>query len=126
MSFRSPAGSSALSSPPRLYEDGIFDVENDFHGIYFLYGIVGLALMVAYLGVFAVLRPCWRILRDPKRYLTLPVCAYSTASAILVINAYFSASVLRRPNASVYLSIALAVLWILTEKQNSSDGKENA
>lgn len=108
-----------------LYEDGIFDVENDFHGMYFLYGIVGLTLIVAYLAVFAV-RALWRMLHDPRRYLTLPVCAYSTASAILVINAYFSASVLRRPNASVYLSIALAVLWILTEKQNSSDGKENA
>ena len=108
-----------------LYEDGIFDVENDFHGMYFLYGIVGLVLMVAYLAVFAV-RALLRMLRDPKQYLTLPVCAYSTACAILVINAYFSASVLRRPNASVYLSVALAVLWILTEKQTKNDGKENA
>ena len=107
-----------------LYEDGIFDVENDFHGMYFLYGIVGLVLIVAYLAVFAG-RALWRMVRDPKQYLTLAVCAYSTAAVILVINAYFSASVLRRPNASVYLSVALAVLWLLTEKQHRSDGKEN-
>jgi hypothetical protein len=108
-----------------LYEDGIFDVENDFHGMYFLYGIVGLVLIVGYLAVFAG-RALWRMVRDPKHYLTLSVCAYSTAAVILVINAYFSASVLRRPNASVYLSVALAVLGLITERQPDSDGKENA
>ena len=108
-----------------LYEDGIFDVENDFHGMYFLYGIVGLALTIVYLGYFAV-RALLRIVREPKQYLTLPVCAYSTSALILVINAYFTASVLRRPNASVYLSVALAVLWLLTEQKHAPDGKEQA
>ena len=107
-----------------LYEDGIFDVENDFHGMYFLYWIVGLTLTVAYLAYFA-LRALYRLIRDPKHYLTLPVCAFSTSAVILVINAYFSASVLRRPNASVYLSVALAVLWLLTEKRAGNDGKEH-
>ncbi|MBQ9044909.1 MAG: O-antigen ligase family protein [Oscillospiraceae bacterium] len=102
-----------------VYEGGIFDVENDFHGMYFLYGIVGLALIVGYLLVFAV-RALKRMLREPNRYFTLPVCAYSAAALILIINAYFSASVLRRPNASVYLSVTLAVLWLLTERQDHS------
>lgn len=108
-----------------VVEDGIFDVENDFHGIYFLYGVVGLALMIAYLGVF-VLRTLRRILREPKRYLTLPVCAFGSSALISVINAYFSASVLRRPNASVYLSVALAALWLLTEKRSEDGGEEQA
>ena len=106
-----------------LYEDGIFDVENDFHGMYFLYGIVGLAMIIVYLGYFAI-RALIRIIRDPKTYLTLPICAYSTSALILVINAYFSASVLRRPNASVYLSVALAMLWLLTESAAPATGKE--
>ena len=108
-----------------VVEDGIFDVENDFHGIYFLYGVVGLALMITYLGVF-VLRTLRRILREPKRYLTLPVCAFGSSALISVINAYFSASVLRRPNASVYLSVALAALWLLTEKRSEDGGVEQA
>ena len=107
-----------------VVEDGIFDVENDFHGMYFLYGIVGLVMMIAFLGYFA-LRALLRMLREPKRYLTMPVCAYSASALILVINAYFSASVLRRPNASVYLSITLAVLWLLTEKSRVDTDKEN-
>ena len=108
-----------------IYEDGIFDVENDFHGMYFLYGITGLVLIILYLGFFAF-RALYRLIRDPKHYLTLPVCACSTSALILVINAYFSASVLRRPNASVYLSVTLALLWLLTEKRAANDGKEQA
>ena len=98
-------------------------MENDFHGMYFLYGIVGLAMIIVYLGFFAI-RALIRIFRDPKTYLTLPICAYSTSALILVINAYFSASVLRRPNASVYLSVALAMLWLLTESTSPANGKE--
>lgn len=106
------------------YEDGIFDVENDFHGMYFLYGIAGLALLVAFLAFFAV-RTLRRMLRDPSRYFTMPICAYSVSALILVINAYFTASVFRRPNASVYLSITLAALWLLTEKRQDDADKEN-
>ena len=108
-----------------VFEGGIFDVENDFHGMYFLYGIVGLAALIIYLAVFAV-RTIVRLIRAPKQYLTLPVLAYSASALILVINAYFSASVLRRPNASVYLSVALAVLWLLTEKTSAPERKEQA
>lgn len=106
-----------------VFEGGIFDVENDFHGMYFLYGIIGLAALILYLAVFAI-RVIIRMFCEPKRFLTLPVLAYSASALILVINAYFSASVLRRPNASVYLSVALAVLWLLTEKTDGVERKE--
>ena len=107
-----------------VHEGGIFDVENDFHGIYFLYGIVGLALIIGYLCVFVV-RALLRIIREKQAYLTLPVCAFGASALISVINAYFSASVLRRPNASVFLSVALAALWLLTEQssENGGDGQ---
>lgn len=108
------------------YQGATFDVENDFHGIYFLYGIVGLVLMVGFLLWFAV-RTLWRMFRDPANNLTLPVCAFGMAAVILVVNAYFSASVLRRPNASVYLSFVLAALYCLTtapRKRSTGSGKE--
>lgn len=104
-----------------------FDVENDFHGIYFLYGIVGLIMMIGFLLWFAV-RALWCMLRDPANNLTLPVCAFGMAAVILVANAYFSASVLRRPNASVYLSFALAALYCLTvspRARSAGSGKES-
>ena len=108
-----------------VHEGGIFDVENDFHGICFLYGIVGLVLIIGYLGVFVV-RTLLRIIREKKAYLTLPVCAFGASALISVINAYFSASVLRRPNASVFLSVALAALWLLTEHSSGNGGDEEA
>ena len=106
------------------YEDGIFDVENDFHGMYFLYGIVGLAALIVFLAYFAI-RAIRRMLRDPAHYLTMPICAYGVSALFLIINAYFTASVFRRPNASVYLSITLAALWLLTEKRQDDAEKEN-
>ena len=42
----------------RMSFDGdIYDVENDFHGIYFLYGWAGLALMVAFVAYFLLRAP---------------------------------------------------------------------
>ena len=65
-----------------------------------------------------------RMAREPRRYLTLPVCAFGMAAVILIVNAYFSASVLRRPNASFYLSAALAALYCLTA-HDGADPSEN-
>lgn len=96
-------------------QGAIFDAENDFHGVYFLYGLTGLLLMIGFLLWFAG-HALWCLLRNPARYFTLPVCAFGMAALILVVNAYFSASVLRRPNASVYLSISLAALYCLTAR----------
>ena len=104
-------------------QGAIFDAENDFHGVYYLYGLTGLVLLAGFLLFFAG-RALWRMVREPRRYLTLPVCAFGMAAVILIVNAYFSASVLRRPNASFYLSAALAALYCLTA-HDGADPSEN-
>lgn len=38
-----------------VWENRTFDVENDFHGMYYLYGIIGLALFLLFLLYFAEL-----------------------------------------------------------------------
>lgn len=90
-----------------------YDVENDFHGIYFLTGLVGLGLMLLFLLWFG-LRALSAILRDPKRNVNLTMAAFLMAYAIGIAHAYFTASVLRRNNASVYLAMVLAGLWFLS------------
>ena len=98
-----------------VYRGDIFDVENDYHGIYYLYGIVGLALLCAFILAF-IWRALVRSLQKPEQYLTFSLAGYALATALLLGNVVFSASVLRRPNASFYLSLMLAALWYLTDQ----------
>lgn len=97
------------------HQNSVFDVENDYHGIYFLYGAVGLTLLIGFLMFFAVKAVLGFIhsVSDHDKMWTLSA---SLSAAVLIGNAAFSASVLRRPNASFYLSLTLAVIWLLERK----------
>lgn len=99
------------------WEDGFanYDVENDFHGVYFLLGWVGLGLMIAFLLYFGI-RVLGGILRERKACFTVELAAFLGAYGLGLIHAWFTVSVLRRNNASVYLAIVLAGLWYLTRK----------
>jgi hypothetical protein len=93
----------------------VFDVENDFHGIYFLTGTVGLALcLLMLLGV--CLRALAALLRRPKLCFTPLMGANAIAYGLALIHCYFTACILRRPNASIYLAVVLATLWVLSDK----------
>lgn len=108
---------------PRIGSDGNevidnYDVENDYHGIYFLTGSVGLVLLAIFLLYFG-LRALFAVLRKPKIYYNLEMISFAIAYVLALLQAYFTASVLRRNNASVYLAIVLAVLWYLSRKEIS-------
>ena len=113
----------------RMAFDGeIYDVENDFHGICFLYGWVGLAMMVAFIGYFLYLIiKC--LIRDFRKYFTLEAGAFGIGLCLCLVYAYFTAGVLRRPNASIYMSVLLAVAYYLTQMRSEQpdalpDGEE--
>lgn len=93
-----------------VWKNETYDVENDFHGIYFLYGIVGLILFVLFLLYFIWLI-IWALATGFSKYMTLEAGAFGIALCMLLIHAYFTAGVLRRPNASFYLSVVLAVIY---------------
>lgn len=90
-----------------------YDVENDFHGVYFLYGWTGLAMMIAFIGYFIYLI-LKALITNWKKYFTLEAGAFGMAFCIALIYAYNTAGVLRRPNSSFYLSVLLAVIYYLT------------
>ena len=107
-----------FNSETRLWEDDYItmDVENDFHGIYFLLGIVGLVLMLGFLLYFGV-RALIRIIRHFKTYFTLEMVGFAGAYCFGMLHAYFTVSVLRRNNASVYMALVLAGMWYLSRKE---------
>lgn len=95
------------------YDDVTYDAENDFHGIYFLCGGVGLALMIAFIGFF-LLRIAVVLVKDFKAYFTLPAAAFGIALICGLAHAYFTAGVLRRPNSNFYLGVLLAAVYVLS------------
>ena len=96
------------------WRGNVYDVENDFHGIYFLYGWAGLAMMLLFIAyfIFLIIRA---LLKNFKRYFTLEAGAFGMAFCLALVYAYCTAGVLRRPNASFYLSVVLAVIYYLVE-----------
>lgn len=96
------------------FEDRNYDVENDFHGIYYLCGIVGLLMLAAFLLYF-VYRIVKALIIDFKKYFTFETAAWGIAFLMCLAHCYNTASILRRPNASIYFAIVLACIVYLTD-----------
>ena len=109
------------------FHDYIYDVENDFHGVYFLLGLAGLICMIAFL-VYFVFLIFKALITDFRQYFTLEAGAFGIAFCLTLLNAYETSGMLRRPNASFYLSVLLAVIYYLvclhTYPPKQSDTKE--
>lgn len=90
----------------------IYDVENDFHGIYYLYGWAGLVAYLLFIIYFLYLIIC-ALLKSFKQYFTIEAVSFGIALVLCLIHAYNTAGVLRRPNASIYLSATLAGIYYL-------------
>lgn len=101
-----------------------YDVENDFHGVIYLYGWAGFAALAAFLLYFAFI-VIKALLKDAKKYYTVEAGASGIALLMGLIHAYSTAGVLRRPNASFYLSVALSIIWYLIYIKHNDDQKEN-
>ncbi len=109
-----PSRLFGLERDKMLYKSDNYDPENDFHGIFYLYGIIGLLLLLAFLAYFLYL-VAWALLRDIRKYFTLDAGAVGIALLLALINAYNTAGILRRPNASFYLSLILASIYYLVK-----------
>lgn len=103
-----------------------YDVENDFHGIYYLYGILGLAAMILFIlyFLFLIVRA---LIKNFRRYFTLEAAAWGIALIMGLGHCGFTAGVLRRPSASFYLAVILAGVYYLVKlKQYPETPKINS
>ena len=113
-----------LSYDEMTYHGYCYDVENDFHGIAYLYGWAGLACLLAFLGYFLVII-VRALIRNARRYFTVEAGACGVALCTALAHIYNTAGVLRRPNASFYLCLILASIWYLIYIRDYDDSKEN-
>ena len=95
------------------------DPENDFFGVYYLCGFVGLGLLLLFLGFFAQssLRSLWR---EPQKTLAPGTVSFLISFAIALVYAWSTVSVLRRNNASFYFAAILACVWHQTRVNRSA------
>lgn len=112
----SPVGVKLFGLPLEslTHNDYVYDVENDFHGIFYLCGGVGLAATAVFFLYFIVVI-IRALIRDWKKYFTPEAGAVGVALITLFIHSYFTAGVLRRPNASFYFSVCLAAAYYLVK-----------
>ena len=75
---------------------------------------MGLILLLCFIGYFFLLI-VKALIRDFKTYFTPIAGAIGISLIILLVFSYFTAGVLRRPNASFYLSVVLALVYYLTK-----------
>lgn len=107
-------GQRILNSTKDEHVTETYDVENDFHGIFYLYGYAGIAAYILFLCYFVYL-VVWALIKNIKKYFTLEACAFGIGFLLCIAHAYNTAGVLRRPNASIYLSLVLAAIYYLVK-----------
>ncbi len=105
----------------RMIHNGLsHDPENDFHGIYYLYGWVGLGLLLVFLGYFLYLI-VRAMLTAPKRYFTMDAAACGIALLTVLAHAWFTCGVLRRANTLFYSGALLAMAYALVKLTGCPD-----
>ncbi len=97
-----------------------YDPENDFHAIYYLCGMVGLTLMIAFIGYFAV-NALLAMTVDFRGKFTIEFAAMALSCCCAVAHCYFTASILRFNSASVYLAMILAAMWYLSRRKTAEN-----
>ena len=91
----------------------IYDLENDFPSVFYYSGYIGFAIYMLFIGYFAALIIVGLLTRG-KKLINLETAMVGVTFALAVGSAQFSGNVLRRPNASIYVSVILAYIYYLT------------
>lgn len=101
------------------------DLENDYHAIYYYYGYIGIAALI-----LAVLYIIFRIVRlmlsDFKASLTVMNFTLLMCFLLQLGLAHFSGAMLRRPNASIYLAVVIALIYRQTVLPGKAVGANEA
>lgn len=96
-----------------VYVEGsnvVYAPENDYSSLPFFYGIAGTCgyVIFCFYFIFIGVRA---LIKDFFAFLNLEVGVAAVMAVILMLAAQYSGSVLRMPNATVYLSFALGIVY---------------
>ena len=91
----------------------IFDLENDFPAVFYYSGYVGFAIYLLFIAYFVWLIFVAVVTRF-KKCVNLENGLLAVTFALMIGTSQFSGNVLRRPNASIYMSVILAYIYYVT------------
>lgn len=91
----------------------IFDLENDFPSVFYYSGYVGFAVYMLFLAYFVGLILIAVITRF-KKCVNLENGLLAITFGLMLGTSQYSGNVLRRPNASIYMSVILAYIYYVT------------
>lgn len=97
--------------------DGVYDLENDWHAVFYYYGYIGFALYTAFI-LFILFRGLRLAVRDLHNGVSMELYAYLLILALILGLAHFSGATLRRPNVSIWMSLVLALLSYYVEARD--------
>ena len=94
--------------------DGVYDLENDWHAIFYYYGYLGFSLYVGF--ILSIIYRLLRVFINSLHWSAdLELFSYMLVLCLVLGLAHFSGATLRRPNVSIWLSLILALLTYYTE-----------
>ena len=98
----------------KLGENKSVDLENDWFAIFYYYGYLAI---IAYIGliIYFIIRVIRVCKADFTNQINLLNFSLVLCFAIQLGLGYFSGAMLRRPNASIYLSLVIALLYYQTD-----------
>ena len=89
------------------------DLENDWFAIFYYYGYFGFAVYIL-AALFLYGRILLLLIREYRRALTVRNFTLLMCYTLQLGLAYFSGAMMRRPNASIYLALVVAMVWHAT------------
>lgn len=99
--------------PTAVCKDGSYDMENDYHALFYYTGYLGFGMYCLFILYF-VLLVIRRLVRDFKGSFTGENFALLLCLLLQLGLAQFSGAILRRPNVSIYMSLILALIYYKT------------
>lgn len=104
-----------------IYDGDVYDPENDFPAIYFSCGYVGLGMYLAFILYFVIVAA--KSVIEDKWKITLEKGMVGTALVLMIATAQLSGNVLRRPNVSIYLSVMIAYIFVISVSKTKNKKK---
>lgn len=103
------------------------DLENDFTALFYYYGYVGISLYMLFIIYFIVIAIKY-VIKNPKAFFESELIILGLTLGLLLVGAELSGALLRRPNASFYVSLILMILYykIKIEKNNKEAKLDNS
>jgi len=90
-----------------------YDLENDFPSVFYYSGYVGFAIYMLFIAYFVGLIIV-AVITKFKKCVNLENGLLAITFALALGCSQFSGNVLRRPNASIYMSVILAYIYYVT------------